>query len=79
MKKQNNKKSNPIVYGIFCLVFAAIWLFALSDWELLLFHVIPINNVVAGVIFGVIGIISLITGFLQKKKEKEAAEQNQQM
>ncbi len=57
------EKTKSILFGIFALVFSVIWFTALSDWELLLFHIIPLNNVVAGIIFAVIGIFSLIGAF----------------
>lgn len=63
------KKAKNILYGVLCLAMAAVWFFALEDWELLLFHVIPLNNVVAGIIFALFGVISLIVAFAGKDKE----------
>lgn len=65
------KKVKNILYGVLCLVMAAVWFFALKDWELLLFHVIPLNNVVAGILFAVFGVLSLIVAFAGKDKEDD--------
>ena len=64
-----NMKENvkSIIFGIFALIFGGVWIFALQDWELMLFHVIPINNIVAGIIFAVIGVICLLGGLINKK------------
>ncbi len=62
---KENVKS--IIFGIFALIFGGVWIFALQDWELMLFHVIPINNVLAGIIFAVIGVICLLGGLINKK------------
>ena len=62
---KENVKS--IIFGIFALIFGGVWIFALQDWELKLFHVIPINNVLAGIIFAVIGVICLLGGLINKK------------
>ena len=61
--KENTKN---ILFGIFALVMAFVWFFALQDWQLMLFHIIPLNNVVAGILFAVSGVIALVKGFLRK-------------
>lgn len=58
-----SEKVKSILYGVFCLVMSCVWFFFLEDWELLLFHIIPLNNVVAGIIFAVIGVVCLIGAF----------------
>lgn len=60
------EKIKNILFGIFALVMAFVWFFALQDWQLMLFHIIPLNNVVAGILFAVIGVIALVKGFLRK-------------
>ena len=60
------EKTKNILFGIFALVMAFVWFFALQDWQLMLFHIIPLNNVVAGILFAVIGVIALVKGFLRK-------------
>ena len=60
------EKTKSILFGIFALVMAFVWFFALQDWQLMLFHIIPLNNVVAGILFAVIGVIALVRGFLRK-------------
>jgi hypothetical protein len=60
------EKIKNILFGIFALVMAFVWFFALQDWQLMLFHIIPLNNVVAGILFAVIGVIALVRGFLRK-------------
>ena len=68
LEEHNMKeKIKNILFGIFALVMAFVWIFALQDWQLLLFHVIPVNNIVAGIIFAVIGVVSLLKAFLKKK------------
>ena len=37
----------------------------------MLFRVIPINNVVAGIFFALAGVISLFDAFADKKKDEE--------
>ena len=44
------EKIKNILFGIFALVMAFVWFFALQDWQLMLFHIIPLNNVVAGIL-----------------------------
>ena len=61
------EKIKNILFGIFALVMAFVWFFALQDWQLMLFHIIPLNNVVAGILFAVIGVIALVKGFLRKE------------
>ena len=61
-----SEKVKKILYGVFCLIFSGVWFFALQDWNLMLFHIIPLNNVVAGILFAVIGVIALVKGFLRK-------------
>ena len=60
------EKTKSILFGIFALVMAFVWFFALQDWQLMLFHIIPLNNVVAGILFAVIGVIALVRGFIRK-------------
>ena len=60
------EKTKNILFGIFALIMAFVWFFALQDWQLMLFHIIPLNNVVAGILFAVIGVIALVRGFLRK-------------
>ena len=60
------EKIKNILFGIFALVMAFVWFFALQDWQLMLFHIIPLNNVVAGILFAVIGVIALVRGFIRK-------------
>ena len=60
------EKIKNILFGIFALVMAFVWFFALQDWQLMLFHIIPLNNVVAGILFAMIGVIALVKGFLRK-------------
>lgn len=60
------EKIKNILFGIFALVMAFVWFFALQDWQLMLFHIIPLNNVVAGILFAVIGVIALVKGFIRK-------------
>lgn len=60
------EKTKNILFGIFALVMAFVWFFALQDWQLMLFHIIPLNNVVAGILFAVIGVIALVKGFIRK-------------
>ena len=66
-----SKKVKDIIAGIFCLTFAVAWFTVLSDWQLMLFRVIPINNVVAGIFFALAGVISLFDAFADKKKDEE--------
>lgn len=68
------EKTKRIVVGILCLVLAVVWFVALSDWQLMLFHVIPFNNVVAGILFAVIGAINLVGAFVGKDKKETSEE-----
>ena len=58
------EKIKNILFGIFALVMAFVLFFALQDWQLMLFHIIPLNNVVAGILFAVIGVIALVKVFI---------------
>ena len=62
------EKTKSILFGIFALAFSVAWFTIYRDWELLLFHFIPLNNVVAGIIFAIIGVISLFGAFGSDKK-----------
>lgn len=57
------EKTKGILFGIFALAFSVAWFTVYRDWELVLFHVVPLNNVVAGIIFAIIGVLSLIGAF----------------
>lgn len=57
------EKTKGILFGIFALALSVAWFTVYRDWELLLFHFIPLNNVVAGIIFAIVGVLSLIGAF----------------
>lgn len=63
-------KVKSILYGVFCLVMAGVWFFALEGWELMLFHIIPLNNVVAGILFAILGVVSLVGAFSNKESQE---------
>lgn len=44
---------------------SGVWFVALRDWQLTLFPVIPLSNVVAGILFAVIGMTSPVVFFMQ--------------
>lgn len=62
-------KTKNILFGIFALAFSVAWFTVYKDWELRLFYIIPLNNVIAGIIFAVIGVFSLIGAFSSDDKK----------
>lgn len=67
-----SEKVKSILYAVVCFVVAAVWFFFLEDWELLLFHFIPLNNVVAGIGFAIIGGLCLIGAFADNDGDKKS-------
>ena len=68
MAKNKEKKERPILVGIFLLA-AAVMAFTLGrDYVWVLFHVIELPMWVPGILLGLGGIISLVTGIKEKKK-----------
>lgn len=70
-----SEKVKTILWGVFCLGFSVAWFTVLTDFQLMLFHVIPINNVVAGIGFGIVGLIGLWMGLSMKKEDKKEDDQ----
>ena len=64
------EKTKSILFGIFALIFSVVWFTALTDWELVLFYFIPLNNIVAGIIFAIIGVVCLLGAFVSDDKKK---------
>lgn len=70
-----SEKVKTILWSVFCLGFSAAWFTVLTDFQLMLFHVIPINNVVAGVAFAIFGAIGLWMGLSMKKEDNKKDEE----
>ena len=70
-----SEKVKFILFGVFCLGFSAAWFTVLTDFRLMLFHVIPINNVVAGIGFGIVGLLGLWMGLSMKKEDNKKDDQ----
>lgn len=70
-----SEKVKTILWSVFCLGFSVAWFTVLTDFQLMLFHVIPINNVVAGVFFALAGVIGLWMGLSMKKEDNKKDEE----
>lgn len=70
-----SEKVKFILFGVFCLGFSAAWFTVLSDWQIILFHMIPINNVVGGIGFGIVGLLGLWMGLSMKKEDEKKDEE----
>ena len=68
MEKNKEKKENPILVGIFLLIASVVAFVAGGDYVWVLFHVIELPMWVPGILLGLGGIISLVTGIKAKKK-----------
>lgn len=70
-KNQKQKKDNPILVGILLLVAAVVAITMAGEYVWVLFGVIELPLWVPGILFGLIGIVSLVTGIKEKKAKKE--------
>ncbi len=70
-----SEKVKTILWSVLCLGFSVAWFTVLTDFRLMLFHVIPINNVVAGVAFAIFGVIGLWVAFSMKKEDDKKDDQ----
>jgi hypothetical protein len=70
-----SEKVKTILWSVFCLGFSVAWFTVLTDFRLMLFHVIPINNVVAGIAFAICGVIGLLLAFSMKKEDGKKDEE----
>ena len=69
--KQPEKKENPILLGSLLLICGGVMLAMRSEYNLALFGVIEIPLVIPGAIAAVYGLVQLVKGIKEKKKEKD--------
>ena len=67
MAKNQNKKENPILVGILMLIAALVAIVFGGDYVWVLFGVLELPLWVPGILIGLVGILSLVTGIKEKK------------
>ena len=67
MANNQKKKENPILVGILLLIASAVAFSFGSDYVWVLFGVIELPMWVPGILMGLVGIISLVSGIKKKK------------